>query len=283
MSRRRERGFALLGAVVALSALALVATTPRDRGRAWTAAAPPTRSNRCRPTRWPARRSPPPRSCSASRRSSTSPTRRARRGPDRSPARQIGPGWVEVTVEDEARRLDLNAPGIEVPLRSPAPPPRARPGRRRRARRLDRSRRRRAAARRRAGLVSPPRAAARAAERPARAASASSRLLRGAEPAPSSACARSSRSRASRALNPNTAPPEVLEAWLDDPQRAGDILAQRAQGVVTCDDLPPCTTRGQHYLVRATVGVGRVRRRVEAIVWPSGSEPRVTGWRQLEP
>ena len=84
-------------------------------------------------------------------------------------------------------------------------------------------------------------------------------------------------------LNPNTAPPEVLEAWLDDPQRAGDILAQRAQGVVTCDDLPPCTTRGQHYLVRATVGVGRVRRRVEAIVWPSGSDPRVTGWRQLEP
>src|SRR5262249_44499713 len=28
----------------------------------------------------------------------------------------VGPGWVEVTVEDEPRRLDLNAPGIAVNL-----------------------------------------------------------------------------------------------------------------------------------------------------------------------
>ena len=62
----------------------------------------------------------------------------------------------------------------------------------------------------------------------------------------------------------------MLAAWLGDPQRAEDIVARRAAGLVACDDLPPCTTRAQHYRVQVTAGVGRVRRRVEAIVWAVG-------------
>jgi general secretion pathway protein K len=195
---------------------------------------------------------------------------------------QIGPGWVEVTVEDEARRLDLNAPGIEVPL-----------GRLLRRLGLDQGvadaladwtdrddvERPHGAERdwyrRHVPPLVPPNGPLGSVGELA--------LLRGADARTVERLRPFVTVSGEPRLNPNTAPPEVLEAWLDDPQRAGDILAQRAQGVVTCDDLPPCTTRGQHYLVRATVGVGRVRRRVEAIVWPSGSDPRVTGWRQLEP
>ena len=52
---------------------------------------------------------------------------------------------------------------------------------------------------------------------------------------------------------------------------------------MTCDDLPPCTLHAQHFLVRAVAGAGRVRRRVEAVVWVAGGEPRVTSWRPLAP
>ena len=75
----------------------------------------------------------------------------------------------------------------------------------------------------------------------------------------------------------------MLEAWLGDPEKAQDIIARRAETVVTCDDLPPCTLHAQHYLVRAVAGAGRVRRRVEAVVWVAGGEPRVTSWRALAP
>jgi len=195
---------------------------------------------------------------------------------------QIGPGWVEVTVEDEARRLDLNAPGVEVPL-----------GRLLRRLGLDQGVADALADWTDRDDVERPHGAERDWYRrhvpplvPANAPLGSVgelAFLRGADARTVERLRPFVTVSGEPRLNPNTATPEVLEAWLDDPQRAGDILAQRAQGVVTCDDLPPCTTRGQHYLVRATVGVGRVRRRVEAIVWPSGSEPRVTGWRQLEP
>src|SRR5262245_66387960 len=77
-------------------------------------------------------------------------------------------------------------------------------------------------------------------------------------------------------VNPNTASHEVLAAWLGDPSRADDLVARRTSSLVPCDDLPPCTTRAQHYRVQVTARVGRVRRRVEAIVWAVGSVPRVT-------
>jgi len=35
--------------------------------------------------------------------------------------------------------------------------------------------------------------------------------------------------------------------------------------------------------VRALAGAGRTRRRVEALVWVAGGEPRTTAWRSLTP
>lgn len=193
----------------------------------------------------------------------------------------IGPGWVEVTVEDEARRLDLNAPGADVAF-----------GRLLRALGLD-----------------PDLADALAdwtdrddAERPH---GAERDWYRRRDPplVPSNgplaslgelALLRGGDARALERLrpfvtvageprlNPNTAPREVLAAWLGDPPHADDLVARRAQALVPCDDLPPCTTRSQHYRVQVTAGVGRVRRRVEAVVWAVGIAPRVTAWRRLE-
>src|SRR5262249_23160937 len=108
--RRHERGVALLGAVMALTALVLVAT-----GLATTAAVDRRRTaDALEGLQADAL------ARSAGATASILRTQRARVGaPDslRSPwahgiGRQtVGPGWVEVGVEDEARRLDLNAPG----------------------------------------------------------------------------------------------------------------------------------------------------------------------------
>jgi general secretion pathway protein K len=280
MSRRRERGVVLLGAVAALGALALVAT-----GLATTAAVDRRRTADALETL----------QADALARSAVVTAAvllgdQARTDEQDSPRsawarpiarKQIGPGWVEVTVEDEARRLDLNAPGVEVVL-----------GRLLRRLGLDPDladaladwtdrddiERPHGAERdwyrRRVPALVPPNGPLGSIGELAFLRGADARALERVRPFVTVA--------GEPRLNPNTAPPEVLEAWLDDPQRAADILAQRAQGLVACNDLPPCTTRAQHYLVRATVGVGRVRRRVEAVVWASGGDPRVTAWRRLE-
>ena len=73
------------------------------------------------------------------------------------------------------------------------------------------------------------------------------------------------------------------DAQTQDPAHNKDIIARRAETVVTCDDLPPCTLHAQHFLVRAVAGAGRVQRRVEAVVWVAGGEPRVSSWRPLAP
>jgi len=280
--RRRERGFALLGAVMALSALSLVAmglatAAAVDRRRTADAMEGLQADALVR---------------SAVATASVLLAEQAHLGePDtlRAPwahrfGRQaVGPGWVEVTVEDETRRLDLNAPGSAAAL------PRL-------LRRLgldpaladaladwtdadDEPRphgAERAWYRRQNPPLEPPNAPLASISELA--------LLRGADPAmierlrPFVSVAGEAR------INPNTASPEVLEAWLGDPQRAQDILAQRAANVlVPCDDLPPCTLHAQHYLVRALAGAGRTRRRVEALVWVVGGEPRTTAWRSLRP
>jgi general secretion pathway protein K len=84
-------------------------------------------------------------------------------------------------------------------------------------------------------------------------------------------------------VNPNTAPPEVLEAWLGDPRRVRELLAARVRAPLGCDDLPGCTQHSRHFRVTAVAGVGEMRRAAEAIVWIAGREPEVVGWRRLVP
>jgi general secretion pathway protein K len=281
MSRRRERGVVLLGAVAALGALALVAT-----GLATTAAVDRRRTADALESLQAdalARSAVVTAAVLLGEQALTGEQDSLRAAWARPVARQeIGPGWVEVTVEDEARRLDLNAPGVETVL-----------GRLLRRLGLDPDlgdaladwtdrddiERPHGAERdwyrRHSPPLVPPNGPLGSVGELAFLRGADTRTVERLRPFVTVA--------GEPRLNPNTAPPEVLEAWLDDPQRAGDILTRRAQELVTCDDLPPCTTHAQHYLVRATVGVGRVRRRVEAVVWASGGDPRITGWRQLEP
>jgi general secretion pathway protein K len=280
MSRRRERGVVLLGAVAALGALALVAT-----GLATTAAVDRRRTADALESLQAdalARSAVVTAAVLLGEEARTDEQDSPRSAWARPIARQqIGPGWVEVSVEDEARRLDLNAPGVEVILA-------------RLLRRLgldpnladaladwtdrDDVERPHGAERdwyrRRVPALVPPNGPLGSIGELA--------FLRGADVRTVERLRPFVTVAGEPRLNPNTAPPEVLQAWLDDPQRAGDILAQRTQALVPCEDLPPCTTRAQHYLVRATVGVGRVRRRVEAVVWAAGGDPRITGWRRLE-
>jgi general secretion pathway protein K len=194
----------------------------------------------------------------------------------------VGPGWVEVGVEDEARRLDLNAPGSADAL-----------GRLLRRLGLDPSLAdavadwtdpddeprphgaERAWYKRQQPSLEPPNAPLGSVGELA--------LVRGVEPGAVERLRPFVTVAGEARINPNTASPEVLDAWLGDPQRAQDVLAQRTDSLVPCDDLPACTLHTQHYLVRVLAGTGRVRRRVEALVWVAGGEPRLTAWRQLPP
>jgi general secretion pathway protein K len=280
VSRRRERGVALLGVVVALLALALVAsglatTAAVDRHRTAVALESLQADALAR---------------SAVATAAVLLNDEARRGEPDSPRaawahglgrHAIGPGWVEVVVEDEARRLDLNAPGSDAVL-----------GRLLRALALDPAladaladwtdrddvERPHGAERdwyrRHEPPLEPPNGPLTSV--------AELGLLRGADPRALERLRPFVTVEAEPRLNPNTAPREILEAWLGDPQRAQDLIARRAQTLVPCDDLPPCTTRAQHYTVRVTAGVGRVRRRVEAVVWAAGIAPRLTAWRALD-
>jgi general secretion pathway protein K len=76
-----------------------------------------------------------------------------------------------------------------------------------------------------------------------------------------------------RAVNPNTAPPEVLRAWLRDDAAAERIAARRLREIVPCRGLPACTTQSRVYLVHLQARVHGVRRAVEATLWvpPAGA------------
>jgi general secretion pathway protein K len=95
-------------------------------------------------------------------------------------------------------------------------------------------------------------------------------------------------------VNPNTAPREVLLALLGDAAAVDGVLAARARGALTTEALPALVPnadarrllapRSQHYTVRAVAAVGEVRRAVEATLSaPGAGEPQVVAWRAVVP
>lgn len=84
-----------------------------------------------------------------------------------------------------------------------------------------------------------------------------------------------------RGINPNTAPREVLLAWLDDTARVDTILAARDTVTIPCDDLPGCTPRSAHYTLHITATVPPVRRTADVTLWVAGGRADVTGWRVI--
>jgi len=95
-------------------------------------------------------------------------------------------------------------------------------------------------------------------------------------------------------VNPNTAPADVLLAL--DPALAPLLTARETQVFAQPDDvaelapglsprtLAYLTTRSRHYTARATAGVGDVVRAAEALLdAPGGADPQVVAWRPLTP
>ncbi len=94
-----------------------------------------------------------------------------------------------------------------------------------------------------------------------------------------------------RAVNPNTAPREVLLALTGDAAAVDRVLAFRSRNPVTRAEfaallpgVPPerLTEHGDCYAVRAAATVGEIRRVAEATLWaPAGTavDPRVVVWR----
>jgi general secretion pathway protein K len=81
-------------------------------------------------------------------------------------------------------------------------------------------------------------------------------------------------------VNPNTASPDVMLAAWPDPGRVGTLLAARERGAVECGDLPHCTTRSRVYTVRATGRVGAIGRIGEAVVRAlPGVDAEIVAWR----
>jgi len=95
------------------------------------------------------------------------------------------------------------------------------------------------------------------------------------------------------AVNPNTASREVLLAVLGDPVAVERVLSARADRPLADDDVTALVasdrrgqlvTRGQYYRVRALAGVDALRRGVEAtLAAPAGVEPEVVSWRPFVP
>jgi general secretion pathway protein K len=75
-----------------------------------------------------------------------------------------------------------------------------------------------------------------------------------------------------RAVNPNTAPPAVLAAWLGSESAAEAMLARRQRGWVPCTGMPACATRTHFYLVQVEARVHTTVRAVSATLWvpPAG-------------
>jgi len=67
-----------------------------------------------------------------------------------------------------------------------------------------------------------------------------------------------------RAVNPNTAAPAVLAAWLGSEDAARTTADRRMRRPVACVGLPACTTRSAFYLVRVEARVAGARRAVWA-------------------
>jgi general secretion pathway protein K len=203
----------------------------------------------------------------------------------------LGAGWVEVRVEDEARRLALGAPeladcvprllavlGLDPAIADALgdwtdadddPRPRGAE----RAWYLGRSPRR----------VPPNGPFASPAEL---------RLVRGLDARALARLAPHVTVAPEHAVNPNTASREVLLAVVDDPVAVERVLAARAERPLADADVTALVgdaasrlaARGQHYRVRALAGVAALRRGVEATLWaPAGADPEVVAWRPFVP
>ena len=70
-----------------------------------------------------------------------------------------------------------------------------------------------------------------------------------------------------RAVNPNTASPVVLAAWLGSESAARSMLADRERRPVVCTGRPACATRTQYYLVRVEARVHATARAAWATLW----------------
>ena len=207
----------------------------------------------------------------------------------------LGPGWVEVHVEDEARRLDLDAPeladavprllvllGLDPGLADAladwadaddAPRPRG--------------------AEREWYLAQTPPLVPRNAPF---ASVGELALVRGIDAAVLTRLRPFVTVAGEHAVNPNTASREVLLAVVQDAAGVDRLLAARRRGAIVAEDvaalLPDApyavrlalVPRGQHYTVRAVGGVGALRRTVETTLSaPAGVEPEIVAWRSLEP
>ena len=207
----------------------------------------------------------------------------------------LGPGWVEVHVEDEARRLDLDAPeladavprllvllGLDPGLADTladwadaddAPRPRG--------------------AEREWYLAQTPPLVPRNAPF---ASVGELALVRGIDAAVLTRLRPFVTVAGEHAVNPNTASREVLLAVVQDAAGVDRLLAARRRGAIVAEDvaalLPDApyavrlalVPRGQHYTVRAVGGVGTLRRTVETTLSaPAGVEPEIVAWRSLEP
>ncbi len=207
----------------------------------------------------------------------------------------LGPGWVEVHVEDEARRLDLDAPeladavprllallGLDPGLADAladwadaddAPRPRG--------------------AEREWYLAQTPPLVPRNAPF---ASVGELALVRGIDAAVLTRLRPFVTVAGEHAVNPNTASREVLLAVVQDAAGVDRLLAARRRGAIVAEDVAALrpdapyavrlalVPRGQHYTVRAVGGVGALRRTVETTLSaPAGVEPEIVAWRSLEP
>lgn len=206
----------------------------------------------------------------------------------------LGPGWVEVHVEDEARRLDLDAPELADAVPRLLALLGLDPGL---ADALadwtdaDDTPRPRGAERDWYLSETPPRV-----PRNAPFASVGElALVRGIDAAALGRLRPHVTVAGEHAVNPNTASREVLLAVVQDAAAVDRLLGARLHGPITAEDVaallpdaPPAvrlalTPRGQHYTVRAVGGVGTVRRAVEAtLAAPSGVEAAVVAWCRVE-
>ena len=170
----------------------------------------------------------------------------------------LGRGWIDVVVEDEARRLDVGAPELPKLLALLGVDARHAPA-----------------------LAAPDRARVIGPSLGDRGRGA------GMEPAAIRRLLPHVTTTGDTQINPNTASRDVLLAVVGDVGLVDTWMRSRLQRPIDPADAPPSvaarlTARGQYYRVRATGGVGAARRTVVAIVRVlDGADPTLIDWQPL--
>ena len=190
----------------------------------------------------------------------------------------LGDGWVEVEVEDAARRIDLNAPALRPALQ------RLVGGLGLRPELVDTL----------ADWTDPDDTARRFgaesawyALRPTPLAPTNGpltnpahlRFVRGFDADALARLAPHVTVAGEGTINPNTAGPVVLGAWVGDPRETRRLLAARARDVQACGARPQCTVRSSYYLVHVRAEVGRIERRATVtLLVPNGLPAGIHAW-----